>query len=139
MGWLSAGLNLIGGLIGYKRGKKQEDAADEEAARQAKLDERVTAEKIANLRIEERQLAGETRARAAGSGVKVDVGSPLDVLAEQAATFRRERDVTAEVGAEKASLTRLHGKNVGDAYRYAGYGSLFSSLGSIDYQSLFKT
>jgi hypothetical protein len=128
MGWLSAGLQLIGGIIGYKKGKKAEDAADAEAEKAARIDERVTAEKLANLKIEERQLAGQTRARAAGSGVKVDVGSPLDVLAEQAATFARERAVTREVGAEKAALTRLHGRNVGDMARYQGYGDAARGL-----------
>jgi len=137
MDWITAGLSILGIASDLIGGRKAEKAADKEGEAAAKIDERVTAEKLFSLDIEERTLAGETRARAAGSGVKVDQGSPLTILAEQAATFARERGFISEVGAEKASLTRRHASNIGDRYRYAGYGSAINRLPGIG-QSIFS-
>ena len=79
---------------------------------------------------------GDTRAQVAGSGVKVDVGSPLTILAEQARTFAAQRDITAKVGATKAQSALSRGSMAANNARYSSYGAaanqfanLFSMLG----------
>lgn len=114
MAGVGALTNIFGGLSGKKDAEKA-------AQMQAASDLKVTQEKIYNLGQEERQLAGQTRARTAGSNVKADTGSPLTVLAEQASTFAREKMITAQVGAEKAQLTKKRGDMVGSQAVYQGF------------------
>jgi hypothetical protein len=110
-------------------GKKAGKAAKRESRIQAQQERELTQEKLLNLKIEERTLAGDTRARAAGSHVKVGQGSPLDVLAEQAKTFARESNITARVGATNAAVIRQRGKNVADQAKYGSYGRVSAGLG----------
>lgn len=118
---LGVGSGILGGITGASKAKK---AAKAEAA----VDLRVTQEKLYNLKQEERQLAGSTRATAAGSGVKADTGSPLSILAEQARTFARERMITSQVGAEKAELSKVRGDNAASQIRYQGIGAGLSQI-----------
>ena len=117
------GVNLFGGA---KAGKAAEKAAAAESA----MDLRVTQEKIYQLGQEERALAGQTRARTVGSGVKADKGSPLTILAEQARSFAREKMFTSQVGAEKAQLAKTRGNMVAQQARYQSYGQALSSASS---------
>jgi len=112
---LGVGSSIFGGISAGGKAKK---AAKAEAA----LDLRVTQEKLYNLAQEERQVAGQTRATAAGSGVEADTGSPLSIVAEQARTFARERMITSQVGAEKAELSKMRGDNAASQMRYQGIG-----------------
>lgn len=114
MAGVGALTNIFGGLSGKKDAEKA-------AQMQAASDLKVTQEKIYNLGQEERQLAGQTRAATVGSGVKADKGSPLTILAEQASTFAREKMFTAQVGAEKAQLTKKRGDMVGSQAVYQGF------------------
>ncbi len=112
------GVGALTSVFGGLSGKKD---AEEAALKQASTDMKVTQEKIYNLEQEERQLAGQTRARTAGSNVKADIGSPLDILSEQAQTFAREKMITAQVGAEKAELTKKRGAMAGSQAAYQGF------------------
>ena len=116
------------GLVSIFGANKEASAAKAAAKGQAALEQRVTQEKVYNLEQEERQLAGTTRAAAAGSGVKADRGSPLTILAEQARTFGREKAFTKEVGAEKAGLAIQRGQNVASAARYRGAANALSAF-----------
>jgi len=125
MGFVSAAMGVIS-LIGANKEAKAAKAA---AKGQAALEQRITQEKVYNIEQEERQLAGTTRAAAAGSGVKADRGSPLTILAEQARTFGREAAFTKEVGAEKAGLAIQRGENAASAARYRGAAGALSAFG----------
>ena len=126
-------LGVGSGLLG---GAKASSAAKKEARAQAATDLRVTQEKLYLLDEEERELAGTTRARAAGAGVKADKGSPLTILAEQARTFAREKLFTSQVGAEKAAITKQRGENVASSARYGSYSQ--AAQGASNAFSLFS-
>ena len=129
---LGVGTSIFGGISGGKKAKK---AARAEAA----LDLRVTQEKLYNLRQEERQMAGSTRAQSVGSGVKADKGSPLTILAEQARTFARERMITSQVGAQKAELSKMRGENVASQMIYQGIGGALQQVpGVINAFSMYQ-
>ena len=128
---LGVGTSILGG---FKGASKAKEAARAESA----MDLRVTQEKLYNLKQEERQVAGQTRATAAGSGVKADTGSPLSILAEQARTFARERMITSQVGAEKAELSKVRGDNAASQMRYQGIGQGLQQVpGAINAFSMF--
>jgi len=126
MGFVAAAIGIIGLLGANKAAKDAKRAAKGEAA----LDLRATQEKIFLNKQEERILAGTTRAAAAGSNVKADIGSPLTILAEQARTFARERKFISEVGAERSKLAIQRGKNVASQVRFAAAGSALQAFGS---------
>ncbi len=125
MGFISAAMGIIALVGASSVAKDAKSAAKEQAA----TDFRVTQEKIYQSKLEERVMAGGTRAAAAGSGVKADTGSPLTILAEQARTFARDRQFVSDVGAENAKLTLQRGQNVADAARYSGAASALSAFG----------
>lgn len=114
-------------LGGRKAGKAARRAADEEA----RLEGLVTAAKIEDLRREEKVLRGETISAAAGAGVKVDVGSPLEILAEQAREFAREREVVGLVGATRSQQARERGQMLSSQARYQSYTQAFQGFGSM--------
>ena len=116
IGILSGGASIAGGISAGKAAKKQ-------GKLEAAAERRVTAEKIFQLNKDERRLAGTTRAVAAGSGVKANIGSPLTILAEQARAFGRERALVAEVGATKAQSALAGARNVGRQARYQGFAA----------------
>lgn len=120
MGFVSF-LNIWGG-------KKAKEEAEKFAGIESALELKLTGAKIADLKQEERVLAGTTRARAAGSGVKADTGSPLTILAEQARNFAKDRMITAQVGATKASNVELKGKMVGRQALYQGWQQGLTNL-----------
>ena len=74
MSLFSGGSSILGGISGGKAAKK---AAKADAAAELRL----TQAKLEDLKAEEQVMRGSTIAGAAGSGVKVDKGSPLEVLA----------------------------------------------------------
>ena len=123
MGFINAGL----GLLSLYQGMMGRSAANDAARAQAGTEKRMTEEKLFQNEQEERQLAGTTRAAAAGSGVTANVGSPLTMLAEQAKTFARERSFISEVGASRADQTLQRGRNTGNA---AMWGGITSAIGS---------
>ena len=116
MEFISAALEVIGGI-------KAKSEAEKYAGIQAGMERDITAAKIDNINQEERLLAGQTRARTAGSNIKADVGSPLTILAEQAKNFAKDRMLTAQVGATKASNTLLSGKMTGRQALYSGWST----------------
>ena len=131
MGYVQIGIAAVGLLSSLWGSVSGKEAAEKAAEVEAKAEGVVTAAKLYDLRKEERTLAGETRAIAAGSGVKADIGSPLTILAEQAKTFARERMVTAQVGATKAAASRRRGSMVGQQVMYQGFGQGIQYAGTM--------
>ena len=124
---VAGGTSIVSSILSIIGGVKGGQAAEFAGRQQAGIEKRVTAEKLLILEQEERELAGETRARAAGSGVKADVGSVLTLLAEQARTFERERRFTRDVGAEKAKLAQTRGGMVASQVRTQAFGQAAST------------
>ena len=118
-GAVTAAVGVVSSFLGAK---KAESAAKKAAREEARLEGLVTTEKIRQLKVEERRMAGETRAGFAGpGGVRVDVGSPIAVLAEQAREFQRERGIVSQVGASKAAVALQRGQNIADQARFGGF------------------
>ncbi len=116
MDFIAAALSIFGGI-------KAKDEAKDMAASEAGMEVELTNAKLEDLKIEERNMRGQTIARTAGSNVKVDIGSPLEILAEQARNFTRERQTVAKVGATRAANTIQRGKNVGRQALYQGWST----------------
>jgi hypothetical protein len=116
---VSIGSSIFGGMKGKSASEK---AADEEA----RLEGVVTEAKVRSLRKEERTLAGDTRAAAAASGVKADMGSPLDILKEQAITFQEEINTVKKSGATRSSQAQTRGRMAGNQAMYRGLSDAFS-------------
>ena len=131
MSWVAVGITAAGMISEFLGSKKAAAAAENAADRQAGDERLVTAEKIRQLNKEERTLAGDTRARAAGSHVKTGQGSPLEVLAEQAREFTHERNINKKVGASKAASALQRGRDVGNAVKYQSYSNLAKGASNI--------
>lgn len=118
---------IIGGISARKDAKKA-------ARSQARLNQKVTSSKLADLFAEERVLKGQTIAAIAGSGVKyapqTSTSSPMEILMEQAKTFERERRTVAEVGAMESKQILQRGRMVGNQALYAGIAGGTSSIAS---------
>ncbi len=119
----------LSGMFSLIGGRMAKTAAEREGNLIAGQEDLITGAKVADLKIQERVMSGQTQAAAVGSGVKATTGSPLEILAEQARQFARERDVTAQVGAMKSRLARERAYNVGQAALYQSYGAAASSFG----------
>ncbi len=126
MQYVAAAMAVISAISSVVGGIKGSKAAKAAGRAEARAEGVVTAAKLADLIIEERALKGQTLAATAGSRVKVGVGSPVEILKEQAATFARERQTVATVGATKAAQSKTRGSMVGDAALYQGIGQGFS-------------
>jgi hypothetical protein len=127
----AVGMQALGMISDFIGGKKQAKAAKQAAERESWAERRVTSERIRQLGIEERTQRGETMAATAGSHVKVDTGSPLMLLAEQAREYSREKQFTREVGATKAAASMQRGRDVGNAVKYQSYGNLAAGASNI--------
>ncbi len=130
--WLAvAGVaaSVIGAGLSFFSGKKASSAADRAARREAKLEGKVTDERIRQISRQETIMAGQTVAATAGGGVKVGSGSSLAILADQASEFRRERQVTREVGATRARAALEGGSALATQYRYQGLTGAVGGLG----------
>jgi hypothetical protein len=136
------GISAAGLLMGFLGSKKASKAAKKEGAEEARLEGLVTDEKLRNLRTEERSMYGETLAGYAGGGVQAvapglegsatpQIGSPEQVLNEQAKAFKAQRDITSKVGATKAQQSLTRGSNIADQYRYSGYANVASGISNI--------
>ena len=127
----AAALQTLGLISDFLGSRKSASAAKKAARKEAQAEGEVTIERIRQLEIEERALAGATRAGYAGSGVKADVGAPLAILAEQAKEFAFEKQITARVGATKAAAALQRGRDVGNAVRYQSYSNLARGASNI--------
>jgi hypothetical protein len=110
----------MGASSAMKKGKKA-------GREQAFAEQTVTKAKVEDLLKEERAMKGATIAGAAGSGVKVNQGSPLQILAEQAREFERERMTVKEVGATKTAAALTRSDMARTAAGYQGYSQALSS------------
>jgi len=127
---ISAIIAAVGGISSALGGKKAREGSKYAGKMEAKQEQIVTQAKLEDLRVEERVMKGQTIAGAAGSNVKVDMGSPLEVLAEQARNFARERQTVAQAGATKAANAAIRGNMVGQQAAYQGFGQAASGLSS---------
>jgi hypothetical protein len=137
IGAVIGGLGLVSSFVGSRKAAK---AAEEQAEEEARLEGAVTREKLAQLRIDERTQYGETIAGYAGGGVmsiipgsggQTATGSPASILQEQATAYRRQRDITEEVGATKAQMALTRGENLADKYRYSGYANVAAGISNL--------
>jgi len=126
-----AAIAAVGMITNYLGSKKKAKAAKKAAANEAWAEGRTTAERIRQLNIQERTMKGETMAMAAGSGVLATEGSPLQVMAEQAQEFKRERMFTKEVGATKAAASRQRGRDVAQEIQYQSYSNMAQSASNV--------
>jgi hypothetical protein len=122
MEYVAAAMALISAYSSIKGGMSGKKGAQKASTIQAGQELELTVAKIEDLKLEERNLAGQTRAGAAGAGVKIGKGSPLQILAEQARNFQRERQTVAKVGATNASVINQRGQMVGKQAAYQGIG-----------------
>lgn len=129
--WAGIALGVLGAAGSIIGGNKAADAAKDAAARDAYYEDLVTREKIRNLRREEDELRGDTIAITAASGVNVNMGSPLDVLAEQATEYRNLRNITEKVGATRAANAIARGNAAAKTYKWNAYSSAIQQLGGI--------
>ncbi len=131
--WLAvAGIafEVLGAGLGIFGASKAEKAAKAQAAEEARLEGKVTDERVRQIKRQEDIMAGQTVAATAGAGVKVGSGSSLAILADQAAEFRRERTITREVGATRAKASLQRGEALAKQYRYQGLGGAVGGLAS---------
>ena len=123
MEFIAAALSIIGGIKGKK-------GAEKAAMEQAKMEGLLTNAKLEDLKTQERVMKGQTIAAVAGSNVKTDIGSPLQVLMEQAKNFTKERQTVAQVGATRSGNTLLRGKQVGRQALWQGWTNAFAQTSS---------
>ncbi|RKX23484.1 MAG: hypothetical protein DRP45_10435 [Candidatus Zixiibacteriota bacterium] len=119
----------LSGMFQLIGGRKAKGAADRESQMIAGQERYITGAKLQDSRIQQRVMRGQTIAGAAGSGVKTGTGSPLEILAEQAKQFARERDVIQSTGEAKARYAIERGRNVGQAALYQSYAGAAGSFG----------
>jgi hypothetical protein len=124
-------MQALGMISDFVGGRKAASAAKKAAKRQAVDERALTKERLRQLDVEERTMAGDTRARAAGSHVKAGQGSPLEVLAEQAREFAREKQITKDVGASKAASALQRGHDVGQVAKYKSYSNMAQGASNI--------
>lgn len=127
MEWAAAAMAVISTFSSLYGGSAASKAAKKAGKEEARLESVVTQAKITDLFKEEEVLRGQTVAATAGAGVKVDRGSPLTILAEQAREFARERMTVAKAGATRATAAQTRGRNVGRAATYQGVSQAASS------------
>ncbi len=120
--------SLVGPAFGIDAAGKAGRAAEREAALEAQHQREITQERLRQIDVEGRRIAGETRATAAGSGVAVGEGSPMDVLAEQASEFAREKSITSRVGANRVATSLRRGEALAKQYESQQLVSAFSGL-----------
>lgn len=148
MTWVATAIiatTVVSTAINYRGAKKAEKASKEQAAEQEKNEKRLTEERVRELDVKERVQYGKTVAGYAGGGVQAGVPgmdkqemnasrigtSPQAIIQEAAKEFAREREFTKEVGASNALQIKMKGQATADAYRYQGYATLASGIGSI--------
>jgi hypothetical protein len=126
VGYVQAALAIISIGSSIFGGKKASDSASKYGDEESYLEGVVTEAKVRSLRKEERTLAGDTRAAAAASGVKANMGSPQDILKEQAITFQEEINTVKKSGATRSSQAQTRGRMAGNQAMYRGLSDAFS-------------
>ena len=132
-------VGLISNFIGSK---KAASAAKDSAAEEARIMKLTTAERLRQLKTEERVMRGETLSGYARGGVlataptldgqmRDQTGSPATVLGEQAREFAAERKITQQVGASNVQQALMRGKNTANAYKWQGYSNAASGISSL--------
>ncbi len=130
MGYVAAAMQLIGGVSSLLGGVKAKRDARAAAKEEARLEGIVTDSKVTGLQAEREQLRSTTIATAAGSGVNAQVGSPLQLMAEQARQFSREIRTVKQAGATRAAQAQTRGRMVGNQAMYSGFSQAAAGIGN---------
>lgn len=152
LGIASAGASLASGYIQGKDAEAESQAAAQaamqnaqKAEQNAQLTRQQAAENMRQSRLDSLQTLGSARAAYGASGVDLSVGSPLDVLASDAATaerdalkIQRQGEITASQYDQQAQMDRQQAGNLLEAGRRRSRSStILGGLNAI--QNLVKT
>jgi hypothetical protein len=107
---------LLGGLL-----------ENDEAKKAAELEREATGQLVSNIMREARADIADTKFGYISANVRADTGSPLEILAEKTASYRREIQTTRRVGATRAAAYAARG----DTAVVQGAGQFVSSLGQL--------
>lgn len=130
MEYVAAAMAVVSAISSLVGGSKANKSAGKAAREESRLENIVTKSKVKRLEAEKREMAGQTIQTAAGSGVAADVGSPVDLLVEQAKNFDEEILTTKIAGATRSQAAQTRGKMVGQQAAWQGAGQAASSLSS---------
>ena len=146
---------IVGAVIGVagiatslSGARSAEQRAEEQAEEEARLEGIVTEERLRQMDVEEMVTRGETIAAAAASGVEVSgrqadmdgpvgeksvmgKGSVVDILAEQAYNYAREREAVSEAGATRAANALSRGAMAAEQARYQGISTALNQAANI--------
>ncbi|GAG69466.1 unnamed protein product [marine sediment metagenome] len=139
MAWpaFAAGIGVASLVTNFLGSRKAAKAAEEQSEEEARIEGLITDEKLRQLKLDERDMYGETLAQYSGSGViglmngAPTTGSPKTLIDEQAKTFADQRKITKEVGASNVAQSLMGGEALADRYKYSGYANVGSSISSI--------
>lgn len=121
---------IAGAVFGLIGGSKAKKAARRAAAAEARYDALQERETLRRMTRTQEIEQSSVQAQYAASGADVNVGSPLNVMAQQAAEFRRQRSAVAQAGQVRRANIRLGGKLTGEAAMWNAVSGAFSGLGS---------
>lgn len=122
----SAMFSIIGGIKGKKAARKA-------AAAEVRVDAQATREQLRQMTYAEQVERSSIIAQYAGSGADVNVGSPLNVMAEQAREYARQRDSVQNAARLRQANIRLRGRNTGQQALWNGITGAFNTLGSANW------
>ncbi len=121
----------IGVISSLSAGKKASKAAKQQGQAQAQTEQKVTTERLRQIERQEMLTREATQLGAAGSGVKIESRSVLEVLADQQAEFAKESSITQQVGASAAKAALDRGKAIGTQAKYQGYSGALGGISNI--------
>ena len=124
---------VAGAVLGLIGGSKAKSAAKRAARAEAMYDRVVEAETMRRMDYQQRIEQSSIKAQYAASGADVNVGSPLNVMAQQAAEFRRQQQAVAKSGSIRRANIKLGGKLAGDQAMWSSIQGAFGSLGSANW------
>lgn len=138
------GVSAAGGIMSafgqYKAGKQEQTAYEYNATLSGQNAAAIRASEKLNQQLKTKQLRadiGEQRAAYAGRGVRVDTGSPIDVMVNSLsngymdmAIDKYNSEVAARSAEAQGEMYRFYGKQAASAGKYAAIGSLLQTAGS---------
>jgi hypothetical protein len=110
----------VGTAYSIYSGTQAAGAAKSAGAEQARIERQVTQAKIEQTMRQEMLMREATVAGTAASGVSVKSKSTLEVMADQAAQFRKEMATIRQVGESNAAVLQQNAGMVGSQYRSQG-------------------
>lgn len=127
---LSSGSSAFGGALAIKQGKYAQDILDYQA-RYLQAANKIEAAKID---LEKKKTLSAQKAQTAASGIRTDVGAPVEVAAETELLADIDKNILKITGGieslrlqTQGTLARAHGYAAGATQYAQGFGSLLSS------------